>query len=40
MSPKGTTLEAVNVLMADDGIQPLMNRAIAAATKRSRELAN
>ena len=40
MSPKGTTLEAVNVLMAADGIQPLMNRAIAAATKRSRELAN
>jgi pyrroline-5-carboxylate reductase len=40
MSPKGTTLEAVNVLMAEDGIQPLMNRAIAAATRRSRELAN
>jgi pyrroline-5-carboxylate reductase len=39
MSPKGTTLEAVNVLMADDGIQPLMNRAIAAATRRSKELA-
>lgn len=39
MSPKGTTLEAINVLMADDGIQPLMNRAIAAATRRSRELA-
>lgn len=40
MSPKGTTLEAINVLMAEDGIQPLMNRAIAAATRRSRELAN
>ena len=39
MSPKGTTLEAVNVLMAEDGIQPLMNRAIAAATRRSKELA-
>lgn len=39
MSPKGTTLEAINVLMAEDGIQPLMNRAIAAATRRSRELA-
>jgi prolyl-tRNA editing enzyme YbaK/EbsC (Cys-tRNA(Pro) deacylase) len=41
MSPKGTTLEAVNVLMAEDGIQPLMNRAIAAATKtlaRARQL--
>lgn len=40
MSPKGTTLEAVNVLMADDGIQPLMNRAVAAATRRSKELAS
>ena len=39
MSPKGTTLEAVNVLMAPDGLQPLMTKAIAAATRRSRELA-
>jgi pyrroline-5-carboxylate reductase len=38
-SPKGTTLEALNVLMAPDGLQPLMTRAIAAATARSRELA-
>ncbi len=38
-SPKGTTLEALKVLMADDGIQPLFDRAIAAATRRSRELA-
>jgi len=38
-SPKGTTLEAVKILMADDGIQPLFDRAIAAATRRSRELA-
>jgi pyrroline-5-carboxylate reductase len=38
-SPKGTTLEALNVLMAADGLQPLMTRAIAAATRRSRELA-
>jgi pyrroline-5-carboxylate reductase len=38
-SPKGTTLEALNVLMAPDGLQPLMTRAIAAATRRSRELA-
>jgi len=38
-SPAGTTLEALNVLMADDGIQPLFDRAIAAATRRSRELA-
>jgi pyrroline-5-carboxylate reductase len=38
-SPKGTTLEALNVLMAADGLQPLMTRAVAAATRRSRELA-
>jgi pyrroline-5-carboxylate reductase len=38
-SPKGTTLEALNVLMAPDGLQPLMTRAIAVATGRSRELA-
>jgi pyrroline-5-carboxylate reductase len=38
-SPKGTTLEALNILMAPDGLQPLMTRAIAAATRRSRELA-
>jgi pyrroline-5-carboxylate reductase len=38
-SPKGTTLEALKILMADDGIQPLFDRAIAAATRRSRELA-
>jgi pyrroline-5-carboxylate reductase len=38
-SPGGTTLEALNVLMAEEGIQPLFDRAIAAATRRSRELA-
>ncbi|MBI1778143.1 MAG: pyrroline-5-carboxylate reductase [Proteobacteria bacterium] len=38
-SPGGTTLEALKVLMAEDGLQPLFNRAIAAATRRSRELA-
>jgi pyrroline-5-carboxylate reductase len=38
-SPGGTTLEALNVLMAEDGLQPLMTRAIQAATDRSRELA-
>jgi pyrroline-5-carboxylate reductase len=38
-SPKGTTLEALNILMAENGIQPLFDRAIAAATRRSRELA-
>lgn len=37
-SPGGTTLEALKILMADDGLQPLMTRAIAAATRRSREL--
>ncbi len=38
-SPGGTTAEALRVLMADDGWQPLVTRAIAAATDRSRELA-
>ena len=38
-SPGGTTLEALKVLTAKDGLQPLMTRAIAAATRRSRELA-
>lgn len=37
-SPAGTTLEALKILMAPDGLQPLMTKAIAAATKRSREL--
>ncbi len=37
-SPGGTTLEALKVLMAEEGLQPLMTRAIAAATARSREL--
>jgi len=38
-SPAGTTLEALKVLMAEDALQPLVTRAIAAATRRSRELA-
>jgi len=38
-SPKGTTYEALKILMANDGLQPMMTKAIAAATKRSRELA-
>jgi pyrroline-5-carboxylate reductase len=38
-SPGGTTLEALKILMAADGWQPLMTKAIAAATRRSRELA-
>ncbi len=38
-SPGGTTLEALKVLMAEDGLQPMLTRAISAATRRSRELA-
>jgi pyrroline-5-carboxylate reductase len=38
-SPGGTTEAALGVLMASDGLDPLMERAIAAATKRGRELA-
>lgn len=38
-SPGGTTLEALKILMAADGIQALFTKAIAAATRRSRELA-
>jgi len=38
-SPGGTTQAALAVLMAGDGLQPLMNRAVAAATRRARELA-
>ncbi len=37
--PSGTTAAALDVLMAGDGLQRLMIRAIAAATKRSKELA-
>ena len=40
-SPQGTTLAALNVLMRpDDGLGPLFDRAIAAATERARELAS
>ncbi|ABE41103.1 pyrroline-5-carboxylate reductase [Rhodopseudomonas palustris BisB5] len=38
-SPGGTTAAALDVLMADDGLRPLMTRAVAAAAKRSKELA-
>lgn len=38
-SPGGTTAAALGVLMADDGFEPLLTRAIAAATARSKELA-
>ena len=40
-SPKGTTYEALQVLMAEDtGMKPLFEKAVAAATRRSRELAS
>ena len=38
-SPGGTTAAALEVLMAQDGLGPLMTRAVAAAARRSRELA-
>jgi pyrroline-5-carboxylate reductase len=38
-SPGGTTAAALEVLMGADGMQSLLTRAVAAATKRSRELA-
>jgi pyrroline-5-carboxylate reductase len=38
-SPGGTTAEALKVLMAADGIQPVFDRALAAASRRSKELA-
>lgn len=38
-SPGGTTAAALDVLMADDGLGALMDRAVEAATRRSRELA-
>jgi pyrroline-5-carboxylate reductase len=38
-SPGGTTAAALSVLMADNGFEPLLTRAIAAATARSKELA-
>ena len=38
-SPGGTTAAALAVLMADDGLQPLMTRAVAAAARRGQELA-
>jgi len=38
-SPNGTTAAALEVLMADDGLKPLMTRAVAAAARRAKELA-
>ncbi len=39
-SPGGTTRAALDVLMAPDGLEPLMTRAVLAAARRSRELAD
>ncbi|WP_313522825.1 pyrroline-5-carboxylate reductase [Shinella sp.] len=38
-SPGGTTAAALSVLMAEDGMQPLFDKAIAAARTRAEELA-
>lgn len=38
-SPGGTTAAALSVLMDDDGMQPLFDKAIAAARQRAEELA-
>ena len=37
-SPGGTTAAALAILMGDDGLQPLMTRAVAAAKQRAGEL--
>ena len=39
-SPNGTTYAALQVLMADDGMKPLFEKAITAAAIRSKELAS
>lgn len=38
-SPKGTTQAALDVLMAEDGLAPLLEKAVRAARDRGRELA-
>ena len=38
-SPGGTTAAALGVLMYKDGVTPMMTKAVAAATKRGKELA-
>lgn len=37
-SPGGTTAAALDVLMADDGLQPILDKAVEAAARRGREL--
>jgi pyrroline-5-carboxylate reductase len=39
-SPNGTTFAALQVLMDEEGMAPLMTKAVAAATTRSKELAS
>ncbi|MCJ2012081.1 pyrroline-5-carboxylate reductase [Methylobacterium sp. J-076] len=39
-SPGGTTAAALQVLMAEDGMAPLMRRAVAAAKRRAGELSS
>lgn len=39
-SPNGTTFAALQVLMSEKGLQPLMTEAVLAATRRSKELAS
>jgi len=39
-SPGGTTAAALAVLMGEGGLQPLLTKAVAEATQRSRELAD
>ncbi len=39
-SPAGTTAAALDVLMGADGLAPLMRQAVAAAARRSKELAD
>jgi pyrroline-5-carboxylate reductase len=39
-SPNGTTFAALQVLMAETGLQPLMTEAVLAASRRSTELAS
>jgi len=38
-SPGGTTAAALDVLMGADGLEPILTKAVAAATRRGRELA-
>jgi pyrroline-5-carboxylate reductase len=37
-SPQGTTAAALSILLSEDGLQPLLTKAVLAAAKRSREL--